>query len=422
MTNVKPQTTIKVAIIGGGPAGLGAAIALSRLPFVDWKLYEKKPEISEIGNGLTLQPITWRVLEHFGASHHIKSDDIFRPIDGHNTEHRNGLSGVLEAKAAPKEGVPPHQESCRAHRSVLQQALLKEVDQSRIRVGQKLEKVEKLSSGKLRITFAGVFSDEVDLLVGADGIRSVVRQFFFPEHRIAYTGSTAYRTLVRTDEAEKINGLPKAVIFWHGTNKKWVYTCPLGGNDWEVTCAVAEPGGENRSSWGKQASVKHFTDTFSEMCQPIQELFKLVTYVEQYDYFAGPRLDSVTRDGVAVLIGDASHPLSGAFGAGAGFALEDAYVLGQALQWSNDTHRELKHALQLFDQVRSPHYNALYKVLDEFGETEKYLAQAGLNQEEEIAERIKRNWGHNANWMHYYEVDKAFRQVLSKVESQTTKL
>jgi salicylate hydroxylase len=88
MTNEKPQTPIKVAIIGGGPAGLGAAIALSRLPFVDWKLYEKKPEISEIGNGLTLQPITWRVLEHFGASYHIKSDDIFRPIDGHNTEHR----------------------------------------------------------------------------------------------------------------------------------------------------------------------------------------------------------------------------------------------------------------------------------------------------------------------------------------------
>lgn len=65
----------------------------------------------------------------------------------------------------------------------MQQALLKEVDQSRIRVGKKLENVEKLISGKLRITFAGGFSDEVDLVVGADGIRSVSEADFPYEKR-----------------------------------------------------------------------------------------------------------------------------------------------------------------------------------------------------------------------------------------------
>lgn len=87
-TITSKRAHIRAAIIGGGPAGLAAAIALSELPYVDWALYEKKPEISEIGNGLTLQPNTWKILEKLGVSHHIKADDIFRPVEGHRTSHR----------------------------------------------------------------------------------------------------------------------------------------------------------------------------------------------------------------------------------------------------------------------------------------------------------------------------------------------
>lgn len=85
---LSPERSLKVAIIGGGPAGLAAAIALSKLPSVDWKLYEKKPEISEIGNGISIQPNTWRMLEKLGASRHLKNDDFFRPLDGHFLQHR----------------------------------------------------------------------------------------------------------------------------------------------------------------------------------------------------------------------------------------------------------------------------------------------------------------------------------------------
>ncbi len=58
-------------------------------------------------------------------------------------------------------------------RAKLQSAILKGVDQSRIQLSKKLVGVEQLSTGRLRISFEGGFSDDVDLLVGADGIRSV---------------------------------------------------------------------------------------------------------------------------------------------------------------------------------------------------------------------------------------------------------
>ena len=58
-------------------------------------------------------------------------------------------------------------------RAKLQAALLKHVDQSRVHVGRKLVGIEQLDGGKLRISFEDGLTDEVDLLVGADGIRSV---------------------------------------------------------------------------------------------------------------------------------------------------------------------------------------------------------------------------------------------------------
>lgn len=81
MTATKTERRLQVAIIGGGPGGLGAAIELSKLSFVDWDLYEKKPEISETGGGISLQPQTWRLLEYNGAAENIHNKDFYRSAE-----------------------------------------------------------------------------------------------------------------------------------------------------------------------------------------------------------------------------------------------------------------------------------------------------------------------------------------------------
>jgi salicylate hydroxylase len=57
-----------------------------------------------------------------------------------------------------------------------------------------------------------------------------------------------------------------------------------------------------------------------------------------------------------VLIGDASHPLSGAFGSGATFAMEDGWILTRAIEYSRDAGGNLSRALEIFDSIRSPYY------------------------------------------------------------------
>lgn len=85
---VQPQSRLKVAIIGAGPGGLGAAIEFSKLQLVDWTLYEKKPQISETGGGISLQRHTWRMLELNGAANNIDPDDFFRAAGRVSGEQR----------------------------------------------------------------------------------------------------------------------------------------------------------------------------------------------------------------------------------------------------------------------------------------------------------------------------------------------
>ncbi len=92
------------------------------------------------------------------------------------------------------------------------------------------------------------------------------------------------------------------------------------------------------------------------MSLPTQDL-------KQYALFSGPRLDKIVAHGSVALVGDASHPLSGAFGTGAGFALEDVYVLAKSVAWAYEQSMTLREGLDLFDKVRGPHYKNLVRAL-----------------------------------------------------------
>ncbi|PLB54078.1 FAD/NAD(P)-binding domain-containing protein [Aspergillus steynii IBT 23096] len=409
---------LRVAVIGAGPAGLGAAIEFQKLPFVDLQVYEQAKELREVGAGISIQRNTWRMLEALGVYDNIDPNNIYRSPDGHSVQHRNGRTGELLI-SNEQEGTPPRYKHARALRSILQQALLKAVDQSRLRLASRLAKVTELPSGRLSLSFEDGHADEVDLVVGADGVRSVVRKHAFPDHRISYTGTTAYRGLVNTQEILSIKGFHDAVTFWHGPTR-WVYTCNLNNNIYEVTARTDLPEDENTVSWGQDANIDDIRDRYEEFSPVLKEVLGKVKKVKKFALFAGPRLAKVVSGNGIALVGDASHPLSGAFGAGAGFALEDVYVLTQAVKWAYERGYPIRDALEIYDRVRSPHYEAMYIILNKFAQSNAAIRSAATF-DDAVTISVESKWADQYGWLYHYDVKEVWKRAYEEEDARREK-
>ncbi|KAL4754974.1 hypothetical protein BDW72DRAFT_164783 [Aspergillus terricola var. indicus] len=416
------RPSLRIAIIGAGPAGLSAAISLQQtLPSASLTIYEKASVLREIGTGLNIQPNTWRMLDVLGASKDIRPEEIFRDKEGYAVQHRNGRTGALLVSLGQK-GTPPHHLHARALRSVLQKALLANVKVP-LCLNHSLVHITERSQGSssnpitdsppLTLHFSNNHTATVDLLIGADGVHSTVRQFAFPEYKLLYTGKTAYRGLIPAEKLLAINGFPDAVTFWHGP-KDWVYTCNLRHGLYELTCMAGVPEPEN-SSWGERVvDREEFMRPWRDFGPLVQEILSNATDIQRFPLYAGTRLESIVSKGLIALIGDASHPLSGAFGAGAAFALEDSYVLSRTISWAYSRNHNLSRALNLYDRVRSPHYKTLYRILDRFRTSDIEMEELNLRFDEAVERIVRDKWGEQAGfgWVYAYDVQKIWERAV----------
>ncbi|KAL4869938.1 hypothetical protein BDV12DRAFT_195942 [Aspergillus spectabilis] len=136
---------LQVAIIGAVVGGLTLAEALQDNPSVNIQVYERATELKEIGALVGVGPNALRTLEKL----ELLSTDVY-----HNAPDRRHYSA-------------------RMHRAKLQQALLKRIPQGIINLGKKVESVMAVRETGATVTFTDGTSIQADLVIGADGIKSV---------------------------------------------------------------------------------------------------------------------------------------------------------------------------------------------------------------------------------------------------------
>ncbi|KAF7552704.1 hypothetical protein G7Z17_g4113 [Cylindrodendrum hubeiense] len=382
-----------VAIIGGGPGGLGTAIALSELPFLHVTLYEQNPEPREAGAGISLSTNAWKILDLLGASDGVKGGSKS------NTHQRNAFTGkILNVSKKPENSAADSRGAIRARRTRLQSALLARVPEGVIQYNKKLVSLENLKEGGVLLQFKDGTEVTVDLVVGADGIRSNVRRILFPDHQLHFTGNTAFRVLVPKSSLAHLPDITHATAWWWGETGHTYFSEVDDESEnpdglFEITVrSYHEPEIPGKTvAWGIPATNERVASRVSEFDQRVKDAIDVVPEGQWREFagYAGPRLDKITGWDKVVLIGDASHPLSGAFGSGATFAMEDGWILARALERSQLSSHSLPDALEIFEQIRSPYYARMYKHLDEAGKSIQAIKKESKDFDEFLKAKIE---------------------------------
>ncbi|HVY63679.1 MAG TPA: FAD-dependent monooxygenase [Gammaproteobacteria bacterium] len=317
-----------VAIIGAGIGGLVLAHAL-RARGLAPELYEQSAELTEIGAAVALAANATRELDRLGLLGEVRvastepTELIHR--DGHTGErvssHAVGLGDrYRERFGGPYFGI---------HRADLQKALSRGLGGS-IRLGHRLARLSESRSG-VRLTFANGHEREVDVVVGADGVRSAVRRFVSGTPGVIYSKTSAFRGIVPTASLRSLPD-PRALQFWMGAGAHLLHY-PIGGAAEDINFfAVVEgpPTWPCGDRWIVAVEPGEATRHFSGWHPAVAEMIGAGWVDRLWGLFVvqQPRSWHTSR---CVLIGDAAHGMLPHQGQGANVTIEDAVVLAELL-------------------------------------------------------------------------------------------
>jgi salicylate hydroxylase len=316
----------KVAIIGAGPGGLAAAIALQKQGF-DVQVYEKAQELRPAGTGLGLLPNGLNCLEAIepGLVEAIKRSGcpvrqaILKNING-ETIRANPTSRYLEKYGQPLVTVWWWR---------LQQTLASRLPSDIIHLNHNCIGFEQNDSG-VEIYFDNGKRVHADLLLGADGLRSAIRKNLIRDGEPRYLGSMCWRSVIKYNQ-ELLN--PDEMAFIKG-NQQIMYLLNVGDGH---ICWITRKLSPDCSVSHSPAEVK--SRVLHELADWGESLRALVEATEAEKILEGPTCDRLPLNswsqGRVTLLGDAAHPMAPALAQGANTSFEDAYELAYSLSHSS---------------------------------------------------------------------------------------
>ena len=316
-----------IAIAGGGIGGLVAALALvqhgQRV-----RIFEQAAELREAGAGVQISPNGCRVLAALGLLDEARAIGV--EPDG--KEIRLWNSGEtwplfdLGATAARDYGLP----YLLLHRADLQALLRDALSQAApgaLALGHRLAAVEQ-DAASVTLIFAGGARESADILVGADGVHSTVRDAVAEPARARFTGCMAWRGVVPTECLPDQFRRPVGVN-WVGPGRH-VVTYPLRRGELINFVGVVERGDWTVESWTERGSREECARDFEGWHPDVQTLINNIDKHYRWALLSRPPLERWCRGRIA-LLGDACHPMLPFMAQGAVMAMEDGLVLARAL-------------------------------------------------------------------------------------------
>jgi salicylate hydroxylase len=316
---------LKVGINGGGIGGMAAAIAL-RMAGYDVEVYEQAASYQRVGADINLTPNAVRALGSLGVVEKLKetaarpTHRISRMWDSGEETSRLEMANEAERKyGAPQLTI---------HRADLLHALRQQLPAEIIHLGHRVVAVDN-SSTKPKTTFASGSTREVDLLIGADGIHSPTRTALFgPEHP-QFTGLVSYRAVVNRATLNVTN-LDAFTKWWGPSPDLQIVTFPLNRGRETFVFATTAQDDWRHESWTMPGDIEELRKAYVKFHPEARALLDACDSVTKSALYVRDPLP-VWSQGYVTLLGDACHPMTPFMAQGACMAIEDAVVLGRAL-------------------------------------------------------------------------------------------
>ena len=318
---------MRVLIAGGGIGGLAAALALLKMGH-DVEVYEQATELKEVGAGLQLSPNGTRVAYALGVGDELKAlscEAEGKEIRIWNTGETWKLFDL--GKISVERYGFPYFTVYRPDLLVVLERAVRRARPEAIRLASKAVGFTQ-TGDKVTLDLEGGATAAGDVLVGADGVHSRVRQCLFGADKPQFTGVIAWRGVVPMEK------LPQHMVRMVATN--WVgpgghvVHYPLRGGEVMNFVYALERSDWQVESWTARGTNEELTRDVRGWHEDVQTLVRNIPVPYKWALMVRPPMDRWSI-GRVTLLGDACHSMLPFLGQGANSAMEDGYVLARAL-------------------------------------------------------------------------------------------
>ena len=319
-------------------------------------MYEQASELREVGAGLVVAPNAARLLRRLGVLPAFEKRAVRLETGWEFRRWEDGTILSAEDLAASCQRMFG-EHTYTAHRADLLEILKTIIPNGWLRLSARLVSLSAHDDG-VELRFASGQTASADVVIGADGIHSVVRGFVASPAPPVYSGLCAFRALVPTEKAPSFAVRP-AQTLWLGPDHHLVHY-PVSAGRFVNLVAFAPAGDYTTESWTATATVSEFLAEFDGWDPRLADLIGAPGTPGRWALLDRAPLPSWSR-GPVTLLGDAAHPMFPFFAQGAAQALEDGAVLARCLAAAGSS-ADWPAALAEYEALRRPRTTRLQEV------------------------------------------------------------